>query len=828
MMHPTSTSTSLRLWWRVAAVTATATAVVWGTDWDTVVFCTGTCTALAASSSWVARPLRFHSCFVGVPRPERRKWHTTGTSTGSTFLDRASSPSSLLLRPLQTREQTGASRQGLESIILRSTLDPKPQPPPTTGIRPVSTITTNGQEQERRDESVSRVLTMYNSKTRRKEIFVPQRSPKHTGSDDNMYDKMDDNNNVNNQNDNENELLLTAENHCKSSTPVPIPVAAAVAVVTMYTCGPTVYDSAHIGNFRAFLTYDILKRVLLYILGYTVVHVCNITDIDDKIIQRAHDQKLPLGTIQTALTQRYENIFLQDLSSLNCVPATVYPRATQHVPAMIRMVQTLASKGLAYSTLDGSWYFDTQNDKLNGRYGQQLVQLDYTDMQQQKGTVENAGGKRHFADFCLWKAFKNDDNSNNGGGDREDAAWSSDMFYVGATSNADTQIDQEGEATERVDNLYTVDYLPEASGETSNSDNDIAPTSPDRMEQLRQAQLRPLASLPEIGKGRPGWHLECSAMAQTYFGNSVPLDFHGGGVDLKFPHHENEIAQSEGITVGSYPMNKDAIPDNHSDFVPFCSCWFHNGFVNIGSKNEKMSKSLGNFMTLSDACPTPLDIRAYRYLIASSQYRNPLSFTDDIMEASKNAVLRLDKVKLSIENTLANRVLSTVDAANVSELATVVVPEALDAFDEAVRDDLSMPRAAAALFAVVKAAEKELKIVESSPQDVDTIGLQAVLDAMLRMDLIFGIFYKVPGSDDDSRSDGDVGTNLENNPLSPPVDVMVLVDQRNAAKNLKDWALADSLRQRITELGWAVKDVKGGGDPILTRIGDSAAIVSNL
>jgi hypothetical protein len=192
--------------------------------------------------------------------------------------------------------------------------------------------------------------------------------------------------------------------------------------VTMYTCGPTVYDVAHLGNFRAFLTYDLLKRVLLY-LGYRVRHVCNITDIDDKIITRANERNIALGQIGSALTEPYEAAFLHDLQSLNCLPATVYPRATQHVPVMIRFVQDLARKGLAYETNDGSWYFATQ-ERPALRYGQQLVQLNYDDMVEQKETgVENADDKRHFADFCLWKAYKE-------GIDRADAAWDSATFVA--------------------------------------------------------------------------------------------------------------------------------------------------------------------------------------------------------------------------------------------------------------------------------------------------------------------------------------------------------------------------------------------------------------
>jgi cysteinyl-tRNA synthetase len=476
--------------------------------------------------------------------------------------------------------------------------------------------------------------------------------------------------------------------------------------ISMYTCGPTVYDFAHVGNFRAFLTYDVMKRVLLY-LGYTVTHVCNLTDVDDKIIQRANEQEL---TDVTELTLKFEGLFKADLEALNIVPADKYPRATQHIPEMMEMILELADKGLAYETPDGSWYFATQKQ---AGYGKQLVQLQYDDMEQTDRS--DSDGKQHFADFCMWKSFKE-------GFDRDDMAWSSER----------------------------------------------------------------------IQRGRPGWHLECSAMARKYFGDNT-IDLHGGGVDLKFPHHENEIAQSEGCMDGR----------------TFCNCWFHNGFVNLD--NEKMSKSLGNFLTLRTACPSPDDVRAYRYLVVSSQYRNPLAFTPEAMKAAKNAVKRVDKVKAELEKALDG--VTTLDDA-ASELAELAVPKAMENFKAAIQDDLSMPRAAASLFALVKAAEGEFKRIakqEDGAIPLDLTGLKAILEAMQDMDRIFGIFYRVPGGEDEEQEGADGDSSLE-----VPTEVMDLVSQRSAAKDSKDWGLADSLRKQITELGYAVKDVKDG-EPIVSR-----------
>ncbi|GAX23077.1 cysteinyl-tRNA synthetase [Fistulifera solaris] len=487
----------------------------------------------------------------------------------------------------------------------------------------------------------------------------------------------------------------------ETRTKQPLTKDPAKDTITMYTCGPTVYDAAHLGNFRAFLTYDVMKRVLQY-FGYKVEHVCNLTDVDDKIIKKANAMN---AKDAKEITVMYEQRFLRDLDRLNIVRATHYPRATEHIPEMMQLITNLQQNGLAYETKDGSWYFRT---RAQPKYGQRLVQNQVDDDDTtviNNSDDDNNTDKEHPADFCLWKAFKE-------GVDRDDLAWSSTT----------------------------------------------------------------------ISRGRPGWHLECSAMSRKFFPRT--LDFHGGGHDLKFPHHENEIAQSEG-----------AFPDT----LPFCNCWFHNGFVTISEQDTKMSKSLGNFLTLESACPTPLQVRAYRYLVVTSQYRQDLKFTTESMQASTKALKRMDKVWSALQSYCEPEVGIT-DYRDVDGR----VQAQWENFETAIADDLSMPRATACLFALIKLAEQELK--SSGDTDMDETKkhlLQSIALVMRKMDQVLGVFYTVP--EDDSASDADdQSARHDNNTI--PERVQNLVEQRKEAKKNKDYALADQLRQEILECGFVVQD----------------------
>ncbi|GMH68603.1 hypothetical protein TrST_g11996 [Triparma strigata] len=445
----------------------------------------------------------------------------------------------------------------------------------------------------------------------------------------------------------------------------------------MYTCGPTVYAPAHIGNFRAFLTYDILKRVLSRIYGFNVQHVLNLTDVDDKIIKKCRSENKTLKQV----TEKYTKIFKADLYNLNVIPADDYPLATSYIPEMVEMILKLKSVGKAYDDEDG-WWFDVSEDD---NYGKRLVN------RKVEGKEEGAES----ADFALWKFEKP-------GIDVPTGLW-------------DT----------------------------------------------------------ELGRGRPGWHIECSAIAKKLLGEKI--DLHAGGVDLTFPHHENEAAQCAGVDGGE----------------GWCGCWVHNGFVNVGG--EKMSKSLNNFKTLEGSCPTRNMKRAYRWLVVSSHYRGALTYTEESLEAAEGAVKRVDKLAKALDKV-------EVVGQSGGELGDVVEGARVK-FYEAVSDDLKMPRAAAAMFDVVKAAEKEAR---KEGKDRDDVGLGFAKGVLLEFDEIFGIMYTPEaGEGEEGAEEGGGGEEAGE-------DVWNLVEARKAAKADKDWGEADRLRDEIKTMGWVVVDGKDG------------------
>lgn len=443
--------------------------------------------------------------------------------------------------------------------------------------------------------------------------------------------------------------------------------------VSLYSCGPTVYDYAHIGNLRSFAFSDLLHRTL-ELFGYDVTRIMNITDVDDKTIRTAREKGVGLD----AVTRPFETAFLEDMKTLGMRPAAGHPRATEHVAEMISMIQDLITKGHAYVT-EGSVYFRIESFPQYGR----LMNLKM-DEQRVKASARMASDeyeKEEVSDFVLWKAFVQEDGS---------VVWDSPW-----------------------------------------------------------------------GKGRPGWHIECSAMSRKYLGDS--FDLHTGGMDNKFPHHENEIAQSECAT-------------GH----PFVSVWLHASHLRVD--NKKMSKSAGNFYTLRDLLAKGYDPMAIRHLLVSTHYRNFLNFTLEGITASAKAISRVNLFAQEISDYLgANPKEGDGQPGPLGERAAAKAHR----FRERLSDDLDVSGALGALFEFLHEA-REVK------KDWNPTGARAARALLRDAQSVFGCFQ------------------FENTPKtsqSPlPEEVQILVDQRQQARARKDFAESDRLRGEIEMRGYSVKD----------------------
>jgi len=353
--------------------------------------------------------------------------------------------------------------------------------------------------------------------------------------------------------------------------------------VKMYTCGPTVYDFAHIGNFRAFIFEDILRRWLEY-RGFKVTQVMNLTDVDDRTIEASRKLGIPLQKH----TARYIKAFFEDIAALNIERAEYYPRATEHIPEMVELIKKLIEKGYAYKSEDGSIYYDISKFKDYGK----LSKIKVKELKPGARVKVQEYAKEEACDFVLWKAWDEEDGN---------------VFW-----------------------------------ET------------------------------EIGKGRPGWHIECSTMAMKYLGET--LDIHSGGVDLIFPHHENEIAQSEAATGKK-----------------FVNYWLHNEHLLV--EGRRMAKRFGNYYTLRDLIRMGHDPIAVRYLLMSTHYRQQLNFTFEGLEAAKNAVERL--------RNFVHRLLEA-DGKGCGEKIKQLMNLVQGEFCKAMDDDLNIGVALAALFDFVR------------------------------------------------------------------------------------------------------------------------------
>ena len=458
--------------------------------------------------------------------------------------------------------------------------------------------------------------------------------------------------------------------------------------VGFYSCGPTVYNFAHIGNFRSFIFYDLIKRYLKF-RGYKVKHVMNITDVDDKTIRDSQKE----GVSLKEFTERYTKYFIEDLKTLNIELPDVMPKATEHIEDMVALIKRLMDKGYAYKGEDGSIYYDVSKFKDYGK----LSGIKLDELKSGARVKQDEYAKNQAQDFALWKAY-------------------------------------------------------------SEKDGDVFWNTP-------------------LGKGRPGWHIECSAMSMKYLGES--FDLHSGGIDLVFPHHENEIAQSEAAT--------------GKQFVKY---WVHPEFLQVDGK--KMSKSLGNFFTLRDLLKKGYDPMAIRYLLISTHYRQQLNFTMDGLKSAENTVNKLRDFMKQI--LLVSR--PSPESKEVSEL----IKDTEKKFIEKMDNDLNISEALAVLFKFVNSINKIILKGELSKVDA-----QKVKDFMLRIDSVLGLKL------------GDVQVNVVTSEQQASLDeinallsninnenIEKLLAIRNYFRSRKDFKTADMIRDKLNRLGVKITDLKTG------------------
>ena len=447
--------------------------------------------------------------------------------------------------------------------------------------------------------------------------------------------------------------------------------------ISMYVCGPTVYNYIHIGNARSSIAFDTIRRYFEY-KGYKVKYVSNFTDVDDKMINEARAE----GTTVPKLAEKFINAFLEDTTALNIEPATLHPRATHEIKDIINFVKTLIDKGYAYE-VDGDVYYRARKFKHYGELSDQNIE------QLEEGASEHINDeeqnrKEDPIDFALWKAQKEPD----------EIAWDSPW-----------------------------------------------------------------------GKGRPGWHIECSVMSTKYLGDTI--DIHGGGQDLEFPHHENEIAQSEAKTGKK-----------------FVNYWLHNGFVTVGKDQEKMSKSLHNFVTVHDILKE-VDPQVLRFFMASVQYRRQINYSEENL---KQAATILDRFK----NTLTN-----INYRLEDDTASEAVPDLAKAIEEteqkfvtAMDDDFNVQNALTAIYDLLPAVNAN---ANSEKADKETLTLfEKKLAAWL---LVFGV-------DTEKLCAQNAGSNDD--------EIEELVKKRDEARANKDWATSDKLRDQLKEMGITIQDTPQG------------------
>ena len=443
--------------------------------------------------------------------------------------------------------------------------------------------------------------------------------------------------------------------------------------VGIYACGPTVYNYFHIGNARPFITFDVLRRQLER-EGYQVTFVQNFTDIDDKMIKRANEE----GITVRELADRFIAEYYVDAGALGIRPATVHPKATEHIPEIIRLISRLIENGHAYATPSGDVYYRVSAFPGYGKLSGQNMEDRETGASERLNVETD---KEAPEDFTLWKAQK-----------PGEPAWDSPW-----------------------------------------------------------------------GKGRPGWHIECSAMSNRYLGKTI--DIHCGGQDLIFPHHENEIAQSEAA--------------NGCEFVHY---WLHNGFISIN--NQKMSKSLNNFFTVREAAEA-YGYGTLRMFMLSAHYRSPLNYSEDALNQAKGALQRLVNARDNLEFLVSNGT----DAPLTAEEEAFLV--SLDPYREkfiaAMDDDFNTADAVSVMFELVR------EVNTAAGKDGCSKALaRACLDRLLELDGVLGLLYRQEEKDD------------------PAEWVEDLIRQRQEARKAKNWAEADRIRDELKEKGIILEDTKQG------------------
>jgi len=449
----------------------------------------------------------------------------------------------------------------------------------------------------------------------------------------------------------------------------------------MYCCGPTVYDYAHLGHGRSAASFDLIRRYLIY-KGYDVTFVSNYTDIDDKMINRANEEEITVPELANKIIPEYE----KDYEQLNILPPNHKPKATEHIATMIKMVEDLIKKNIAYE-LDDGIYFDVKKIKAYGKLSKQkLEELN------SGARIEIDTNKHNPQDFVLWKKSK-----------PNEPKWKSPW-----------------------------------------------------------------------GDGRPGWHIECSAMNFDIFGDTI--DIHGGGLDLIFPHHECEIAQSESFS------NK-----------LFVKYWLHNGFVKVN--NEKMSKSLKNFFTLKEIF-AKYDPLVVRFLLISNHYRNPIDFSDEVLNQAKNALQRLHEFIFRLNSVisapssvipanLSSEALAKEEAGILNSQVTKLIQTAQDSFEKHMDNDFDTSGALGSIFDFIKQVNKMIDEKTLNQNDINEIK-----SFIAKIDTVLAVF--------------------QTKGVKIPAEILDLIKERENYRQEKNWAKSDELRNIIKNQGYEIEDSKNG------------------